>query len=93
MTDKGVLQIAHIAVFAQALNGPNPSAIGLDCKRQATSHNLAVDFDRARATNPMFTTKVGALETEFTTDKINQMRSWLHMSLRALSVHGQINAL
>jgi hypothetical protein len=41
----------------------------------------------------MFTAKVGALETKLTTDKINQMRSWLHMSLRPLTVHGQINAL
>jgi len=93
MTDKGVLQIAHIAVLAQALNGPNPSAIGLDCKRQTASHNLAVNFDRARATDPMFTAEMRALKPEFTADEINQMRSWLHMPLRALTVHGQINAL
>jgi hypothetical protein len=34
-----------------------------------------------------------ALKPEFTADEINQMRSWLHMPLRALTVHGQINAL
>jgi hypothetical protein len=41
----------------------------------------------------MFTAKVRALETEFTTDEIDQMGSWLNMPLRALTVHGQINAL
>jgi len=41
----------------------------------------------------MFTAEMRALKPEFTADEINQMRSWLHMSLRALTVHGQINAL
>jgi hypothetical protein len=34
-----------------------------------------------------------ALKAKLTADKINQMRSWLHMPLRTLAVHGQINAL
>jgi hypothetical protein len=41
----------------------------------------------------VFTAEVRALKSEFAADKINQMRSWLHMPLRALTVHGQINAL
>jgi hypothetical protein len=93
MTDEGILQIADVAVFAQTLNRPHPSAIGLHCKRQTTAHNLAVDFDGARPTDAVFTAEMRALEPEFTADKINQMRSWLHMPLRAFTIYGQIDAL
>jgi len=93
MTDEGILQIADVAVFAQTLNRPHPSAVGLYCKRQTAPHNLAVDFDRAGTADPVFTAEMRALKPEFTTDKIHQMRSGLHMPLRTLTVHGQINAL
>jgi len=86
---KGILQRAHLSpLLAEAFNGCDVHAIGLNGKHAATSYGLIIQEHRASTANPVFTPHVGAGEGQVVSEKVHQSGSGFYITFVLHAVDG-----
>ena len=90
-----LLQPAEAIAVGKAFHGANGRAVSLHSEHQASTRRLAVNDDRARATDPHLAADIGAGEAQFVPDEIRQQQARRNVGADLTSVDpaGQLHGV
>jgi len=85
---EGFLKRVQFFYCPQPFNGQNLVTVSLYGKHETRADSLAIKHNRARAAHAMFTTDMGASQTELVPQEIAQQHAWLDSAYMASAVDG-----